>query len=95
MAVGLARLGQPTQQIVAGTLSQLAAVDFGEPLHCMVICGELHPCEVELLRHFQLPQEEGGGEGTGQITSSGESSSSGEGSGSSMAAGGSSSSTEG
>eukprot|EP01032_Pedospumella_encystans_P032822 gene32822-37065_t len=47
MAVGMARLGQPTQQIVYGTLSQLLDVDFGAPLHCLVICGEIHPLEQE------------------------------------------------
>ena len=33
LAIGLARLGQPTQQIVAGTLEELLCVDFGGPLH--------------------------------------------------------------
>lgn len=31
--VGCARLGQPTQQLVAGTLAELLLVDFGTPLH--------------------------------------------------------------
>lgn len=53
-AVGLARLGQPSQQIVAGTLGELLEVDFGGPLHCLVICGEQHPCEVELLQFFHV-----------------------------------------
>ena len=32
-AVGLARLGQADERIVAGTLAELRAVDFGAPLH--------------------------------------------------------------
>jgi diphthine methyl ester synthase len=53
--VGCCRLGQPTQRIVAGRLEDLRAVDFGEPLHCLVVCGPVHPLEEELLRHFRLP----------------------------------------
>ncbi len=56
--MGCARLGQPDQRIVAGTLAELADVDFGEPLHCMVICGELHPCETELLAFFRVKGDE-------------------------------------
>jgi len=32
-AIGCARLGQPTQQIIAGTFEELLLVDFGAPLH--------------------------------------------------------------
>lgn len=52
LCVGLARLGQPTQQIVAGTLSELQAMDFGEPLHSLIVCGELHELELEVLKEF-------------------------------------------
>jgi diphthine synthase len=48
LAVGMARLGQSTQQIVFGTLQQLLGVDFGEPLHCLALCGELHPLELQV-----------------------------------------------
>jgi hypothetical protein len=37
LCVGLARMGQPTQKMVAGTLEELATVDMGEPLHSMII----------------------------------------------------------
>ncbi len=50
LCVGLARLGQPTQQIVAGTLQELQTVDFGEPLHSLIVCGELHELELEVLK---------------------------------------------
>lgn len=39
LAVGLSRLGAPDQQIVAGSMQQLLEVDFGPPLHCLVIAG--------------------------------------------------------
>lgn len=38
-AVGMSRLGSPDQQIVAGSMQQLLDVDFGPPLHCLVIAG--------------------------------------------------------
>jgi diphthine synthase len=52
LCVGLARLGQPTQQIVAGTLQELQEVDFGEPLHSLIVCGELHELELEVLKEY-------------------------------------------
>lgn len=55
-AVGMARLGQPTQKIVYGTLGQLLCVDFGGPLHCVALCGEVHPLEQELLEHFRVTE---------------------------------------
>lgn len=39
LAVGMSRLGSPDQQIVAGSMHQLLDVDFGPPLHCLVIAG--------------------------------------------------------
>ena len=56
MAVGCARLGQPTELIVAGTLDELRTVDFGGPLHCLVLCApELHELERDYLAQFPLP----------------------------------------
>lgn len=54
LCVGMARLGQPTQQIVAGTLEELVAQDFGEPLHSLIVCGELHELELEVLKEFLI-----------------------------------------
>lgn len=53
MAVGLARLGQPTQLIVAGPLKQLLSVDFGAPLHSLIITGNTHVMEEEMLNFFK------------------------------------------
>lgn len=33
-------------------------VDFGEPLHSLVVCAELHPLEEELLKLFWVKPEE-------------------------------------
>jgi hypothetical protein len=33
---------------VCGTLGELLEVDFGAPLHCLVIVGETHPVEKEV-----------------------------------------------
>ncbi|KAL6532956.1 hypothetical protein OROGR_013922 [Orobanche gracilis] len=47
--VGLARHGSEDQMIVAGTMKQLQLVDFGAPLHCLVITGKTHPLGTEML----------------------------------------------
>lgn len=52
MAVGIARIGSSTQKIVAGSLQELQQVDFGPPLHSLVIAGTLHVVEQELLEQF-------------------------------------------
>ena len=88
-AVALARVGQapraargdgrgddaarPGQRIVSGTLAQLAAIDFGPPLHSLVLVGAgAHALELEMLEFFAAtgdepryvaPKEPGGGEG--------------------------------
>ncbi|GAB4852510.1 hypothetical protein Ancab_016724 [Ancistrocladus abbreviatus] len=55
--VGFARLGSEDQMIVAGSMRQLLAVDFGAPLHCLVIVGETHPVEEEMLGFFTVKKE--------------------------------------
>jgi len=52
LCVGLARMGQETQMIRAGTLRELKDVDFGGPLHSLVICGHLHELEEDVLKEF-------------------------------------------
>lgn len=53
LAVGMARLGQPDQTIVSGTLTELLNVDFGRPLHCLALVGgELHDLEKEMMDMF-------------------------------------------
>ncbi|KAJ3069089.1 diphthine synthase [Podochytrium sp. JEL0797] len=50
IAVGLSRVGNPDQRIIAGTLEELVDVDFGEPLHSLVLAGEMHFLEADILR---------------------------------------------
>uniref|UniRef100_A0A6Q2X7W8 diphthine methyl ester synthase n=1 Tax=Esox lucius TaxID=8010 RepID=A0A6Q2X7W8_ESOLU len=50
ICVGLARVGAEDQAIRAGTLSQLATCDLGGPLHSLIVTGNLHPLEVDMLR---------------------------------------------
>ena len=59
--VGLARVGCKDQLIVAATLAELARVDFGAPLHCLVVAGDVHPIEAEMLEWFGV----GGGASLG------------------------------
>lgn len=53
LCVGVARIGSDTQQIVAGTMSELAGVDFGPPLHSLIIAGETHVIEQEILAQYR------------------------------------------
>ena len=40
---------------MSGTLQELLTVDFGAPLHCLALCGETHPLELEVRRHSNQP----------------------------------------
>jgi len=40
LCVGLARVGHEDQLIVSGTMKELLEVDFGGPLHCLIIAAE-------------------------------------------------------
>lgn len=53
MCVGVSRMGSDTQQIVAGPMVSLLDVDFGEPLHSFVICGDLEDFETQILQLHQ------------------------------------------
>lgn len=54
LCVGLARLGQKDQCIIAGTMKELMDQDFGGPLHCMIICGEVHDLELNFLSKYMV-----------------------------------------
>ncbi len=45
--MGLARVGQDDQKIVSGPLNQLLHVDFGAPLHALILAGDMHFLEKE------------------------------------------------
>jgi diphthine synthase len=52
VAVGVARLGSDDVHVFAGTPEEVAAHDFGSPLHLLVVPASLHPIEEESLRAF-------------------------------------------
>ena len=54
LAIGVARIGAPSQQIVAGTMQELLNVNFGEPLHSLIIAGDMHVIESEFLDQFRI-----------------------------------------
>ncbi|MXR41874.1 diphthine synthase [Halobaculum sp. WSA2] len=49
VGVAVARAGSPEPVVAADTLAALAERDFGDPLHMLVVPGELHHLEVEAL----------------------------------------------
>ena len=54
MAVGVARVGQADQLVVYGSLAELSTVDFGAPLHSLVLVGETDEIEREMLELFRV-----------------------------------------
>ena len=54
VCIGLARVGAEDQKVVVGTLQQLTSVDLGGPLHSLIIPGDMHPLELDMLRLFAL-----------------------------------------
>lgn len=59
LAIGLARVGQDTQRIVSGTLEELLMVDFGPPLHSLVLAApgqHLHDLELELVNRYRYKE---------------------------------------
>jgi diphthine synthase len=50
--VGCARVGSPNPVVAAGTADRLRDVDFGGPLHILMVPGELHVMEREHLEAF-------------------------------------------
>jgi diphthine synthase len=43
--------------IVSGTMEELMSVDFGAPLHSLVIPGRMHFMEADLLKQFAINRE--------------------------------------
>ena len=61
LAVAVVRAGSESPVVAADRLSALADRDFGDPLHLLVVPGELHHLEAEALRAF--------GGASGELTS--------------------------
>ena len=53
-AVGLARIGTDSQFIVAARLGELEVVEFGPPLHSLVLTGKTHVLEEEMMETFAI-----------------------------------------
>ncbi|MGD9937594.1 MAG: diphthine synthase [Methanoregulaceae archaeon] len=53
--IGVARAGSPAPVVAVGTSDEVRAVDFGGPLHILVVPGPLHPMEEEYLDAFARP----------------------------------------
>ncbi|MFH0869762.1 MAG: diphthine synthase [archaeon] len=53
LCIGVARLGSPGQKILTGKAKDLMNVDFGGPLHCLIVPGELHFVEEEALSQWK------------------------------------------
>ncbi|MEM2916335.1 MAG: diphthine synthase [Candidatus Woesearchaeota archaeon] len=51
--VACARIGAKDQLIKAGTAKDLLKIDFGRPVHCLVVPGKLHFMEEEFLQQFK------------------------------------------
>ena len=54
IGIGVARVGHDDQKLVAGTLKELFDMDFGTPLHSLVIPGHLQILEQEAVNFLKL-----------------------------------------
>ncbi|KAI8803866.1 diphthine synthase [Cladochytrium replicatum] len=57
IAIGIARIGSKDQKIIAGTLEELLEVDFGGPLHSLVIPGVMHFLEGDMVKSISVNPE--------------------------------------
>lgn len=44
-------------QVVSGTLEELLRVDFGPPLHSLVLAGHMHELEEEMFHSFAITED--------------------------------------
>ena len=49
IVIGIAQAGSDKPVVKGGRVSDLVDFDFGEPLHCMIVPGNLHFVEAEAL----------------------------------------------
>src|SRR3989344_4356072 len=54
LCVGCARIGNDNQLIKAGTAKELLKFDFGKPVHCLIVPGNIHFMEEEALGLYKL-----------------------------------------
>jgi len=53
MCIGVARLGSNNPKIIYGSAEELLKADFGEPLHSLIVPGELHFVEEDALKSWK------------------------------------------
>ncbi|KAJ5096837.1 Diphthine methyl ester synthase [Penicillium angulare] len=57
LIMGAARVGAPDQKLVVGTLTEMAEIEMGEPLHSVVLLGRrTHDLERDYIRQFAVDQ---------------------------------------
>ena len=49
LCVGCARIGSESQVIKAGAAKDLLKLNFGKPVHCLIVTGKLHFMEEDAL----------------------------------------------
>jgi diphthine synthase len=56
---GVARIGADDQLILSGTIDELRKVDFGKPLHSVIVCGpEMHELEKDMFNFYNVKNNE-------------------------------------
>jgi len=58
MCVALARVGWNNQQILSGNMSTVRDADLGPPIHSLIVPGDMHFLEVDMLKMFAVNVEE-------------------------------------
>ena len=55
---GVARIGAEDQKILSGSFEELVGVDFGKPLHSVLICGpEMHEIEETMYKFYHVSNQ--------------------------------------
>ena len=58
MCVALTRIGWDDQKIFSGKLSTIRDTELGPPIHSLVIPGDMHFIETDMLKLFAVKPEE-------------------------------------
>lgn len=52
LCIGISKLGSDNQKIISGPSEKLLNINFGEPLHCLIVPGNLHFIEEDMIKFF-------------------------------------------
>jgi len=58
ICVALARVGWDNQKIIAGKMSTVRDTELGPPIHSLIIPGDMHFLEIDMLKHFAVDVNE-------------------------------------